>query len=85
VNASIEEVDRGQPVRLENAAQVTNIPGVDLGKFPADRRAVALQRLNAAPCTCGCDLTVAKCRIDDPTCGVSLPIARQIVQELGSR
>jgi hypothetical protein len=41
-----------------------------------------LQKLNADVCTCGCDLSVAKCRIDDPTCGVSLPLARKIVADL---
>src|SRR4029453_768657 len=30
VNASIEEIDRGQPARLENAAQAAGIPGGDL-------------------------------------------------------
>ena len=82
VNASIEQVDRFQPVKLENAAQATNIPGVDLARLSADRRTSALQKLNAEPCTCGCDLTVAKCRIDDPNCGISLPLARQIVQQI---
>jgi thiol-disulfide isomerase/thioredoxin len=82
VNARIEEVDRAQPAKLENAAQATSIPGVDLAKLPPARRAEALQRLNSEACTCGCDFTLAKCRIDDPTCGVSLPIARQIVQSM---
>jgi thiol-disulfide isomerase/thioredoxin len=84
VNASIEEVDRGQPLKLENAAQITSIPGVDLGRLSADRRVAAVQRLNAEPCTCGCELSVAKCRIDDPDCGVSLPIARRIVAEIAA-
>ena len=79
VDARVEEVDRAQPAKLENAAQATTIPGVDLAKLPADRRAQALQRLNSEACTCGCDFTIAKCRIDDPTCGVSLPKAREIV------
>ena len=30
----------------------------------------------------GCDLTVARCRVDDPTCGVSLPLAREIVKQV---
>jgi hypothetical protein len=38
--------------------------------------------MNAEPCTCGCNLTVAKCRIDDPSCAVSLPLARKIVDDL---
>ena len=81
-DAKIEQVDRAQPMKLENAAQATSIPGIDLSRLPAARRVTVLQRLNAEPCTCGCDLTVAKCRIDDPTCGVSLPLARRIVQQL---
>jgi len=82
VNASIEEVDQTQGLKLENGAQLMSIPGVDLAKLPPATRAEALQKLNAQPCTCGCDLTVAKCRVDDPSCGVSLPLARQIVAQL---
>jgi thiol-disulfide isomerase/thioredoxin len=82
VNASIEEVDQTQGLKLENGAQLMSIPGVDLAKLAPATRAEALQKLNAQPCTCGCDLTVAKCRVDDPSCGVSLPLARQIVAQL---
>jgi thiol-disulfide isomerase/thioredoxin len=82
VNASIEEVDRFQPVKLENAAQVTSIPGVDLASLSSDRRLAAIQKLNSEGCTCGCDLTVAKCRVDDPSCSISLPLARKIVQQI---
>ena len=85
VNASIEQVDRFQPVKLENAAQAMTIPGVDLASLSADRRISALQKLNAEPCTCGCDLTLAKCRIDDPNCSISLPLARRIVQQIAEK
>ena len=85
VNASIEEVDRGQPARLENAAQATEIPGVDLSKLSPQRRMAALQKLNAEPCTCGCENTVAKCRIDDPKCTTSLPLAQRMVQEIADQ
>jgi len=82
VNASIEEVDQSQGLKLalDNGAQAMTIPGVDLASLPVAKRIEALQKLNGQPCTCGCDLTVAKCRVDDPTCGVSLPLARQIVK-----
>ncbi len=82
VNASIEEIDRGQPARLENAAQATEIPGVDLKHLSPERRAEALQKLNAEPCTCGCENSLAKCRIDDPKCETSLPLAQKLVQRL---
>jgi thiol-disulfide isomerase/thioredoxin len=82
VNASIEEVDQTQGLKLDNNAQLMTIPGIDLTALPAAKRTEALQKLNAASCTCGCDLTVAKCRVDDPSCGVSLPLAREIVKQI---
>jgi thiol-disulfide isomerase/thioredoxin len=87
VNASIEEVDQTQGLKLalDNGAQAMTIPGVDLAALPVAKRIEALQKLNGQPCTCGCDLTVAKCRVDDPTCCVSLPLARQIVKEISER
>jgi len=82
VNATIEQVDQTQGLKLADGAQMTTIPGVDLAKLSTARRTEALQKLNSQPCTCGCDLTVARCRVDDPSCGISLPIARQIVQQI---
>jgi thiol-disulfide isomerase/thioredoxin len=82
VSVTIEQVDQAQGLKLDNGAQATNIPGVDLATLSPAKRTEALQKLNSQPCTCGCDLTVARCRVDDPTCGVSLPIARQIVQQV---
>lgn len=79
---TVELVDPDKPIGLTNAAQVREIPGVDLARLPAAKRGEALQALNAEPCTCGCGLTVARCRVDDPGCSVSLPIARRIVDEL---
>jgi len=40
-----------------------------------------LKRLNDEQCTCGCGLTLAQCRINDPSCEVSLPIAKKIVAD----
>jgi thiol-disulfide isomerase/thioredoxin len=82
VNASVEQVDQSQGLSLANGAQAIDIPGVELSKLSPVKRTEALQKLNAQSCTCGCDLTVARCRVDDPTCGVSLPLARQIVQQV---
>lgn len=85
VDASIEEVDQIQGLKLENGAQVRTIPGIDLAAVPASKRAELLEKLNAQSCTCGCDLTVARCRVDDPTCAVSLPLASQIVKQVTGR
>ena len=85
VDATVERVDQAQGLKLENGAQATNIPGVDLATLSVEKRTEALQKLNSQPCTCGCDLTVARCRVDDPNCSVSLPLARKIVQEIAGR
>ncbi len=82
VEAAIEKVDQSQGLSLANGAQAIEIPGIELASLSAAKRTEVLQKLNAQSCTCGCDLTVARCRVDDPTCGVSLPLARQIVQQV---
>jgi thiol-disulfide isomerase/thioredoxin len=85
VNATIEEVDQTQGLQIVNGAQALAIPGVDLASLPVAKRTEALQKLNSQPCTCGCDLTLARCRVDDPSCSVSLPLAQQIVKQIASR
>jgi hypothetical protein len=84
VNVTIEQVDQSQGLSLANGAQAIDIPGVDLSSLSKEQRAEALAKLNSQSCTCGCDLTIARCRVDDPTCGISLPIARQIVQQIAA-
>ncbi|MGE3795861.1 MAG: TlpA disulfide reductase family protein [Dehalococcoidia bacterium] len=81
----IERFDPNEPIRLPSTAHVTAIPGVDLSGLAPEVRGLALQRLNAESCTCGCKLSVAKCRIDDPACSVSLPLARRIVDDIQRR
>ena len=82
----LEPADRGQramvkdtgEVLLANAAYATEIPGVDLSSLTPRQKADVLKRLNTEKCTCGCGLTLAQCRINDPSCTVSLPIAKKI-------
>jgi thiol-disulfide isomerase/thioredoxin len=84
VEASIEEFDQTQGLQIVNGAQALAIPGIDLASLPVAKRTEALQKLNSQPCTCGCDLTLARCRVDDPSCGVSLPLAQQIVKQIAA-
>jgi thiol-disulfide isomerase/thioredoxin len=78
-NTKVEYVDDSDKVRLENAAQAKTIPGVDLSRLTETQRKAAVQELIASDCTCGCGLTLAVCRLDDPDCPVSLPLAREVV------
>jgi thiol-disulfide isomerase/thioredoxin len=83
VNAEVVKVEANEKaVGLENAAQAREIPGVDLTKLSGDQRTSVLVALNEEACKCGCGLTVAECRIDDPNCPFSLPLARTIVEKL---
>jgi thiol-disulfide isomerase/thioredoxin len=79
VSASIEEIEKDRPAKLANALQVTSIPGIDLSKLTKEQRIAAIAKLNDEPCTCGCNQTVARCRVDDPSCPVSLPRAKELI------
>jgi len=78
-NATVETVASNDQIRLANAAQATEIPGVDLSSLSPEQREEALRRLNSDGCPCGCSLTLAQCRINDSSCGISPPIVEEIV------
>ena len=82
--ATVERIEADKPVGLANASQVREIPGVELARLTPARRGEALLKLNEEACTCGCGLTVARCRVDDPHCSVSLPLAKQIVDGMAA-
>ena len=78
VDATVEYVEDETKALIKNAAQATKIPGVDLDGLSPAAKAAALTQMNADHCTCGCALTLAACRINDPTCSISLPLAQKI-------
>jgi|SRR5215471_366870 len=84
VDAEDEDKKRAEEgkARVDSAAQSNKIPGVDLAKLTPEKRARVLETLNSEHCSCGCGLTVAQCRVDDPTCTVSLPLAEQLVEKI---
>lgn len=83
-DVTIERVEDAKKALLANAAQAKEIPGVDLGNLSPELRTAALKALNEETCTCGCGLTLAACRINDPECGVSLPLARTLTERIAS-
>jgi thiol-disulfide isomerase/thioredoxin len=84
VNATVETfADTGQ-IFLKNAERATDLPDVDMKGLTPAQKAVVLKRLNSESCTCGCDLTIAQCRINDTTCPVSQKLAAQVVREVKS-
>ncbi len=70
--------DTGQVLKA-NAAYATAIPGIDFAGLTPAQKTEALKRMNTEMCTCGCGSTIAGCRIEDPTCETSLPLAKKVV------
>lgn len=82
VNAKVETfVDQGQ-VFPANAKNATSLPGVDMSHLTAAQRKVALTKMNQMHCTCGCDYTVAQCRLLDSKCPNSRAMAEQVVRQV---
>jgi thiol-disulfide isomerase/thioredoxin len=82
VNADVEYAADEVPSTLAKNAQATDVPGLKLDALGSEKKTAALKRLNTELCGCGCGLTVAQCRINDPSCAVSLPTAEKIVKEI---
>jgi cytochrome c biogenesis protein CcmG, thiol:disulfide interchange protein DsbE len=81
IEARVETfIDQGQ-IFLKNAANATELPGVSFNGLTAEQKKVALRRMNAENCTCGCGLTVSQCRVNDSECPTSKGIAAQIVKD----
>lgn len=82
VDARIETFkDTGQ-VFLKNASRASELPGVSFAGLTPAQKKIALRRLNATACTCGCKLTLAECRINDTSCPISGAMAMKIVHQI---
>jgi len=81
-NVKVDLVEDETKALLANAAQAKEIPGVDLTKMTPAQRTAAIKAMNSDNCTCGCELTIAACRINDPTCSVSLPLAQKLAERI---
>ncbi|MBM3770937.1 MAG: TlpA family protein disulfide reductase [Acidimicrobiia bacterium] len=81
-NADVKRIDDPSRMNDDDVSQIKDIPGVDLSQVPEGKRGEVLNALNSESCTCGCGLSVAKCRIDDPSCTISPPLAKTIVERV---
>jgi thiol-disulfide isomerase/thioredoxin len=82
VDARVEYFEDNGQIFLKNAERATELPGVDFSKLNAKQRSLALRRMNAESCNCGCKLTLAQCRINDSACRVSLALAAKVVSQV---
>lgn len=82
VKAKVETFQDVGQIFMKNAANATELPGVDLHGLTPAQKHEALKRMNAELCTCGCKFTVAQCRINDSSCPTSKALAAKIVHEI---
>ncbi len=82
VDAKVEYFEDNGQIFLKNAGRATELPGVDFSKLNAKQKSVALRRMNAEFCDCGCKLTLAQCRINDSACRVSLALTARVVSQV---
>jgi cytochrome c biogenesis protein CcmG, thiol:disulfide interchange protein DsbE len=84
VSARVETFNDTGEIFLKHADRATMLPGVNTENLTPDQRAAALHKFNAETCSCGCQLTLAQCRIYDPACKTSKDRTAAIVKELSA-
>jgi thiol-disulfide isomerase/thioredoxin len=84
ISAKVETFNDTGEIFLKHADRATMLPGVNTENLSPDQRAVALHKFNAETCSCGCQLTLAQCRIYDPACKTSKERTAAIVKELSA-
>ncbi len=82
VKAKVETFQDVGQIFMKNAANATELPGVDFKGLTAEQKREALKRMNTELCTCGCKFTIAQCRINDSACATSKALAAKIVHEI---
>jgi protein-disulfide isomerase len=58
------------------------LPGVDLNGLSAKQKASVLEILRERPCSCGCSMKLAECRVMDPGCAYSTNLATTVVESV---
>ena len=83
-NVKVETFEDTGQIFLKNATRATELPGVNLSKLTPAQKTVALHKFNAEACTCGCQYTLAQCRIYDRNCEISKTATAKIIASLAA-
>jgi thiol-disulfide isomerase/thioredoxin len=81
ISARVETFEDTGEIFLKHANRASELPGVDMTRLTPAQKTVALHRMNEDICTCGCQYTLAQCRIYDSACRVSRERTAKIVAE----
>jgi len=70
-DVKVETFEDTGEIFLKHADRASQLPGVNLSKLTPEQKTVAFHKFNAESCTCGCNFTLAQCRIYDRNCQTS--------------
>jgi thiol-disulfide isomerase/thioredoxin len=70
--AQTENIATGDPEEVNS-----EVPSVNLSELTAEQKQEFKKHLEKIQCTCGCNLNLLRCRIEDRSCAVSLRKARE--------
>jgi len=70
-----------KPQRDFVPSNITEISDPALDTLPEKVKTRVIYRLNMEPCTCGCQLSVARCRATNSVCEASPRLLKEIVGE----
>lgn len=82
IPARVETFEDTGEISLKHADRANTLPGVDMSKLTQEQKLVALHKFNAEGCTCGCQFTLAQCRIYDRGCPISKARTTKIIAEV---
>jgi cytochrome c biogenesis protein CcmG/thiol:disulfide interchange protein DsbE len=82
IDARVETFEDTGQIFLAHADRASELPGVDFSKLTPEQKQAALHRFNAEGCTCGCNFTLAQCRIYDRNCAISRSRTEKIIEEV---
>jgi thiol-disulfide isomerase/thioredoxin len=82
IDARVETFEDTGQIFLAHADRASELPGVNLSRLTPQQKQAALHRFNAEGCTCGCNFTLAQCRIYDRNCAISKSRTEKIVAEV---
>jgi hypothetical protein len=66
----------------EEWRSMTDLPYVDMSGLSAKQKKAVLDVLRVEGCTCGCSMKLAECRVKDPRCSTSRPLAARVVTDI---
>jgi thiol-disulfide isomerase/thioredoxin len=71
-----DKVELGDPAEIDS-----EVPGVNISKLTAEQKEAFKKVLEGQQCTCGCKLSLLKCRQVDRKCGISRKLAQDQLPE----